>query len=448
MIDLTIDRLEDHCRLSNVRHIWLLPRRLRIDRAFTLERQDESIQGPSEKFIRVLRSGILSVTHNVDQKATAITVPNDLDAFRIGLRADFEWFPFQRLREGAPTGRQRYRFVELSDKGQYLLAVLERFESLPDAFSVLMNGYWRDVLLRLGAVPAEKNVALREELITTLRRRLGRPSGELKFGTDDEVRKLAREAIRFGRKVQREERYVRYDQLFKLWAKMLRQFLDENPSPDGSDDDFYRNRRHLDRSIQHLCKAEILFQGREWQCRHCFNRNWITIDSIGRVLQCNVCKRSVPAPVSGNWHFRGNEFVVEAYRDHGVEAVIYGLWQLSERARTSFYFAPSMRLWEDYPEVVNAKPPLEIDALAVVDGMLYLCEGKSSAGLDDSEIVKLVSAAERIRPDVLLIACMEEDTRGINAQATKLKGRLPSGVDFEIIEFRPEVLERSPILPG
>jgi len=39
--------------------------------------------------------------------------------------------------------------------------------------------------LQLGALPAEKNAALREELLRTLRKRLGRPRGELKFATDN-----------------------------------------------------------------------------------------------------------------------------------------------------------------------------------------------------------------------------------------------------------------------
>jgi hypothetical protein len=41
MVDLWIDRLQDHCRFANQRHTWLLPRRLRIEKAFTLERQGD-----------------------------------------------------------------------------------------------------------------------------------------------------------------------------------------------------------------------------------------------------------------------------------------------------------------------------------------------------------------------------------------------------------------------
>ncbi len=446
IIDLTIDRLNDHCRYANTRHIWQLPRRLRLERAFKLERQGDTGAIIGEDFIRVLRSGMLAVAAEVERKPTALTIPDDIDAFRTGLCAEREWLPFERNRMNAPQARARYRYAEPSDKGRYLLGVLGRFATLPDAFAVLMSGYWRTVLLQLGAVPAEKNVALREELLRTLRKRLRRPRGELNFSTDDELQRLAREAIRFGRKVQHDDRHVRYRWLLRLWVETLHRFSAQHPAVDKDDEQFYRDTHHLDRSLQHLCQTEILFQGREWQCRRCFNRNWVTIAGISSTLKCDVCGRPEAAPVSGDWHFRGNDFVIGFYREHGGEAVIFALWQLSERARDSFYFAPSMKLWQDYPEVPDVRP-IEIDALMVVDGRLYLCEAKSSAALDDNEIEKLISAATRIRPDVVLIACMEENGAGLNRAMQALRQRLPKGIEVEVLVFRHGALEDDPILP-
>jgi hypothetical protein len=36
----------------------------------------------------------------------------------------------------------------------------------------------------------------------------------------------------------------------------------------------------LRQSVQHLCQREVLFQGREWRCRTCYNRNWIGIGDL------------------------------------------------------------------------------------------------------------------------------------------------------------------------
>jgi hypothetical protein len=172
----------------------------------------------------------------------------------------------------------------------------------------------------------------------------------------------------------------------------------------------------------------------------------VTIGSISTTLKCDVCGRTEPAPVSGDWHFRANDFLIDAYREHGVEAVIYALWRVSERARNSFYFAPSIKLWEDYPERPEAVTR-EIDALMVVDGRLYLCEAKNSAALSRDEIESLVSAATRIRPDVVLVVCMEQDATGLNRAMEMLRERLPQKIETELLAFRASDLEDDPILP-
>jgi hypothetical protein len=143
MVDLAIDRLKDHCRFTNARHTWVLPRRLRLEKAFKVEWQDERPQSYGERVSRVSRQGCLALPKSHEHRSLTITIPDDIEAFRTGLCIDSEWVPFERGKE-SPRGGQRYAYAELSDKGRYLLAVLEHFETLPDAFDVLMNGYWRD----------------------------------------------------------------------------------------------------------------------------------------------------------------------------------------------------------------------------------------------------------------------------------------------------------------
>jgi hypothetical protein len=43
MVDLAIDRLNDHCRFANERHIWVLPWRLHLEKAFKVEWQDKVV---------------------------------------------------------------------------------------------------------------------------------------------------------------------------------------------------------------------------------------------------------------------------------------------------------------------------------------------------------------------------------------------------------------------
>jgi hypothetical protein len=233
-------------------------------------------------------------------------------------------------------------------------------------------------------------------------------------------------------------------------AEVVEPFLRRHPSRRGDDDDGrYRDEQRLEEFVQHLCQREVLYQGREWQCQRCYNRNWVAISELKPTLVCGVCGSSEPAPVSAGWHFRGNGFVIDAYREHGVEAVIWALWRLWERARRSFYFAPSLSLWvEEYPEDGQVGSDVEIDALAVVDGNLYLCEAKTSAALTAREIEQLVLAAERIRPDILLVACMEPATEGLRTSIASLQRRVDEGVKVELLDFRAEMLERAPYRQG
>ena len=72
---------------------------------------------------------------------------------------------------------------------------------------------------------------------------------------------------------------------------------------------------------------------------------------------------------------------------------------------------------------------------------------KKFGALDGDEIEKLVSAATRIRPDVVLIACMEENAAGLNRAMQTLKQRLPKEIETELLAFQASALEDDPILP-
>lgn len=443
MVDVEIDRLEDHCGYVNMRHVWALPRRIRIERAFELERESHDRHDHYGKFIRPSRRGLVAIALNVDVTRAAIRIPEDLDAIRLGICNHYEWSPFDGFRENAPCGRTRFQHAALSDKGRYLIGVLQLFDSLPDAFGVLMHGYWRDVLKHLGAVPLQEDPTLRENFLAALRKRLHQYEGPIKVETSGEMEKLSRVALHFGRMAKNESRYVDYAWLKKEWLKLLENELVAIP-PNGDDDEVYwRDEKRLNHSIQYACQSEVLFQGLEWRCRICFNRNWVGIEALGQTLDCEVCGRSEAAPVSGDWHFRPNSFLMEAYRQHGTEVLIWALWKLWKGANRSFYFAPSLQLWRHYPKN-KEQCDVEIDALAVVDGRVHIVEATTEVGLTDAEVNKLALAAENIRPDVLFFAC---GTAGNTAQiAARLKSAIPAATEISVMAFDPKQLERRPWL--
>jgi hypothetical protein len=161
-----------------------------------------------------------------------------------------------------------------------------------------------------------------------------------------------------------------------------------------------------------------------------------------------VCRREEAAPVSGDWQFKADPFVIEAYRDSGTEAVIWALWRLWDGSERSFYFAPSMDLWLKYPTSREDGEDAEIDALAVVDGKVYQLEAKSAARLDEKGQVKLILAAERIRPDVVAIATMERVSGSLQRALERIRANLPKGIELQVLTFDPKDLERTPYVSG
>jgi hypothetical protein len=64
----------------------------------------------------------------------------------------------------------------------------------------------------------------------------------------------------------------------------------------------------------------------------------------------------------------------------------------------------------------------------------------SSAGLDRFQIDQLFAAASRVRPDVLLISCMDQPIASLRTAVAELQGRLGPDVRVELLEFQPDAL--------
>ena len=200
-----------------------------LERAVSVDRETERSFDREDPALRVTRSGKLALAMSTGVTRAAVTMPDDLDAIRMGVCCDREWLPFDRDRKDAPIAQPRFAFAELSDKGRYLIGVLGLFDTLSDAFGVLMDGFWREELQRLGGVPAEKADAARAVLIKRLRRRLGQPDGPLQFSTDEEIERLASEALRAGRMLGRERTHVPYNKLKERWSAVAEAYLAAHP---------------------------------------------------------------------------------------------------------------------------------------------------------------------------------------------------------------------------
>jgi hypothetical protein len=117
MANVTIDRMKDHCRYAGQRDVWRLPRRLRMERGFPLETEGDRDPTSAGNVQRVMRSGSIGVGLKVEMTRAAISIPEDLEALRIGICNSVEWHAFEQNRKDAPHGRPRFAYAAPSDKG-------------------------------------------------------------------------------------------------------------------------------------------------------------------------------------------------------------------------------------------------------------------------------------------------------------------------------------------
>lgn len=90
-------------------------------------------------------------------------------------------------------------------------------------------------------------------------------------------------------------------------------------------------------------------------------------------------------------------------------------------SRNTFFFAPPLALYRAYPEP-RTPPDAEIDLCAVIDGQFVLGEVKESGReVNDRLGNTLISLANQIRPDQVVIACLDSSAQtALNVQAQRI----------------------------
>ena len=173
----------------------------------------------------------------------------------------------------------------------------------------------------------------------------------------------------------------------------------------------------------------------------------MSIDNLKSAMVCEVCAATRPAPVAEPWHFRLNGFVLEGLREHGLLASLWCLSNCAREAQSSFFFLESQNLFFSERSADAGEPDAEIDLLVVADGVVRLCETKSS-GLGIN-ITKLAALALRIRPDVVTLAVMEPTTRSLQAKAEALRTALAdANIGVDLMTLQDGQIENSTHLPS
>ena len=417
-VDLTIDKLNDHGRFSNVRQHWVLPKRRQLIPRFV------KVEGA-----RILRFGDLSVPIGVDTALFEVTQADD-ESFFGSLLTEAGHLAHGDIRFETDL-RPAYKYVEPSDKGRYLSGLLGMFGSLSDVEHTMNQRYWRRQFYAMAA-PANDQHA---EVITLLKSRLRANAGTLVIDDDDGWDRLADQVVRSASRLKIPRLRTRYDRLLKLWLAELHEaiHLDANLK-DRAEEILAEGPGELKSSLAFLVDRRVFYRGHEWVCRNCSHRNWANLRALANEMPCEVCASAHSLPVDVAMDFRLNEFFATCLREHDTLTVACILAQIRRGSQTFFTFLPQAAIYRKYPEDQGGKPSRELDIVCVSDGNFIVGEAKARAEMiAPSDIADLAEAARDLRVDVAILAALCDERSVMPGKLQQLRALLPASIEVKAV---------------
>ncbi|MCX7166608.1 MAG: hypothetical protein NTV11_10085 [Rhodocyclales bacterium] len=413
-IDLSIDRLNDIGRFSNVREPWVLPIRRQLVRYLT-----------EADGARLRCDGSVSIPVSIDSGPVEVKQPEDAIIFQ-SLATERAHFHYYDLR-GRQVKEAAYRYAEPSDKGSYLQGLIGMFGSLSDIEHTMSTHFWRAKFTDMAA-PAQSQ---HEEVITYIQRRMKARNGKLVIEDDCGWKNLAQRIVQKASKLKVPRLRTRYDSLLAAWTTELTAAIEGDENLKKRRDEILGEREDdLKRSLSYLVDRGIFYRGHEWSCRECRHRNWLGVEALKDVIPCEVCGREHQLPVDVALDFRLNEFFATCLREHDTIAVAWAIGALRQQARRSFMFAPQTALYRDYPEKQGGRADREVDLICVMDGKFVIGEVKANSELiAKSDVEDLAAAAQEVGADIAILAAMVGERATMEAKAQELRALLPITIE-------------------
>lgn len=391
IVELDIQRHNNLSRYSNVVDNWVLPRRRKIVRAFTNNLAKVTVGH---------RLALLPTTENFpfDRSTNKeylykLSLPDD-ETFFLHLVLDFFQYPQDDLR--ASIAKNSYQDLSISDKGQNLRGVISMFDSLSDAYEILTNKYWREVL-RAGKEDSAKYLVFDRAKLDG-------------FLPNDRPTR---------------ERLMKELHLSDIGAVSI--FMNNN----------------LTDTLEYLIRTNVFYEVHQWRCQYCGHTNSRSFDGMKIKNSCEICSKEYFAPIDLEWTYQLNDFVYRSLTKHTGLPVLWTLGFLQDCPTTgSFWYLPEVDLYEkrDDPEKKN-----EMDIICVLEGRCYAVEVKLSAFpfiTKSEEVDSFVKKIKLIQPDVAMLSFERYCEPGENVADTKasltkvsdeIRKRIDSHIELRII---------------
>lgn len=333
-----------------------------------------------------------------------------------------------------------YRDLAISDKGGYLRGVIELLGGLHYASQTFESRLWRGILSKLGRSDPEAAAELRTQVD-----RIWSETEPLKSTVEERFGIFSERLATLVRSIARKEsagaRAMTYEEIRQTASRELNDYNTLAKSSGGPQ--FQHNPEAVKRSLSELTERNVIWIGYDLSCDHCFFKNWKRIDEARQSGICDGCGKSFSFPPEAKMSYRLNHLVHLAVNHQGVVPVLLVLGDLFRQSRASFYFLPSLNLYEES----SGGPAAELDIVCIQDGKFIIGEVKTSAGaFRQQHFDKAREVALKLRPNVVLFAALEgEASQDVVEMMASLKAELRSqGTDVLWHRLPSHIFEPAP----
>jgi hypothetical protein len=291
-------------------------------------------------------------------------------------------------------------YPQTSSAGRHLRGLLNKLGSIQSASMILEDQFWQAVFLDM-AVPREVfDDTKRAELAARLKKPIQR-DGPAVLASDADFESLAETVAQIAPDLKMPVAKRNFDWFVKMYSETTEAKRPRDPALTPA-----HIERHIQQEVEEQlrwrCAEGVLIQGHDWKCPRCLHRNWSTVDALGAVLTCEVCNRQEPISANFSWDFLLDGYVALGLRERGLRGLVWSLGSLSWSAKESFLFSPPLDLVQGGVLLTDS------DISCVVDNKFIIGEVKESdRKINDALGDRLISVARVVRPDVVILACLD-----------------------------------------
>jgi hypothetical protein len=277
---------------------------------------------------------------------------------------------------------------------------LNKLGSIRSASAIFEDEFWQAVFLDM-AVPREVfDDTKRAELAARLKKPIQR-DGPAFLATDADFESLAETVAQIAPELKMPVAKRNFNWFVEMYGERdeAKRRRDPALTPADIERQIYQE---VEEQLRWRCAEGVLIQGHDWKCPRCLHRNWSTVDALGAVLACEVCNRQEPISANFSWDFLLDGYVALGLRERGLRGLVWSLGSLSRSAKDSFLFSPPLDL------IQGGVPLTDSDISCVVDNKFVIGEVKESdRKINDALGDRLISVARAVRPDVVILACLD-----------------------------------------